>query len=65
MRLFRLLIGDPRLQVVGLLILALLLLAGIAGQKAPAICLSCPGHRELAGDCLCYHAPPTVEATRR
>ena len=65
MRLIRPLIGDPRLQMVGLIFLVLLLLAGVASQKTPAICLSCPGHRELAGNCLCYHAPQTVESSTR
>ncbi len=65
MRLIRPLLGDPRFQMVGLLILAILFFAGIFSQNKPEFCPSCPGHRELAGNCLCYHAPPSTESSRR
>jgi len=65
MWLIRPLVSDPRLQLVGFLIVAMLLFAGIFGQRNVTPCVSCSGHQESAQGCLCYHAPSSPESSRR
>ena len=60
----RSLLADPRLHFLGLLVVVLLVLAGTLTRSDSALCLACPGHKELARDCLCYHVPATPDSLR-
>lgn len=42
--------------------LVLIWCIGQLGGRDGSLCEACPGHRELASECLCYHVPPTPES---
>lgn len=45
--------------ILAVLVLLVTWAVGQLGLSDAPRCAACPGHPEPAGQCLCYHAPPT------
>lgn len=58
-------LGDPRLHLGAIVIMAVVGMALFFGSASTAQCPECPGHRVSIRDCLCSHTPALIGTTRR